>query len=618
MPNIRRLAHSVLFVFAMAWPWQVFQYIPGLGAHLTGLLAILLCALLFLDILINRRFRVPFEVLLPVFALGLVIGYAALAHKPAMNDRLAATLFFFLAVTHFADSRAAVARWAGASAFNMAAVALFDLAAPALRLIPTAFDPSSGATLTFAFDFSNGLYTLLLVCVGSVCVLAGRDLSWKRWGVALGLLLACGLPVVIAATRLLPLYRHWVLPDISEQPGATFLAHFLVLYLAARVAAKIEVERREGASGWHAPVLVLIGVTLVWRLIAPLEPRLYLGFLLGLACGYALPEETRPPSFRFAPVGAAALIAALAAVNAARVFPANQDDPRNYDAAAARHFARGDLDAAAKSVAKVELYAPDERRTHLWLARIALAMEQPLPAALEFEAAIAPAEGLRLILPSPTETEKQDFLVRLRDLCSSLHDLNRHFAYERTLARLGQWDAAEFSLRARVQPGAEGLVQDPDPIAAAVAYLMGDSTEQDRFQDWSVGELSSLLADWGGVVKDVDGQILAPLITIAYRTPWGLNVAVFSPQTRWEGGEPPQYRYPPSIPGREKGLFTLAWDQEPLVSGETDGRFVLLAERGGHRYPIIFIRPKDDGVEAQWAALRPLEVPYEPAITIWR
>jgi len=71
---IQPAANCLLAAFAMAWPWDVYQYVPWVGIHITGLAALGLIVLWVADVTLNRRNRVPFELAWPAIAL---LGYVS-------------------------------------------------------------------------------------------------------------------------------------------------------------------------------------------------------------------------------------------------------------------------------------------------------------------------------------------------------------------------------------------------------------------------------------------------------------------------------------------------------------------------------------------------------------
>ena len=62
---IQPAASCLLALFAFAWPWDVYQYLPQLGLHITGLVTVGLAVLWAADILLLRRNRVTFELAWP-------------------------------------------------------------------------------------------------------------------------------------------------------------------------------------------------------------------------------------------------------------------------------------------------------------------------------------------------------------------------------------------------------------------------------------------------------------------------------------------------------------------------------------------------------------------------
>ena len=113
-----------------------------------------------------------------------------------------------------------------------------------------------------------------------------------------------------------------------------------------------------------------------------------------------------------------------------------------------------------------------------------------------------PAEDdRRYLLPAPTETERADFVVQMRDLASRLPEHAVACAYERILLATGERDAALFSLQLSTGVALVHAEEVPlDPIAGAVAFIIGDASLKTDFGAWTVGELLTLLSLWGAEI----------------------------------------------------------------------------------------------------------------------
>ena len=66
-------------VRALAWPLDLFQYVPLLDVTVIGAVTVLLAGLAALDMTSGKKLRVPFEILWPTGALALLLAMSASA-----------------------------------------------------------------------------------------------------------------------------------------------------------------------------------------------------------------------------------------------------------------------------------------------------------------------------------------------------------------------------------------------------------------------------------------------------------------------------------------------------------------------------------------------------------
>ena len=83
MRVLRAAPEYLLYAIALAWPLDLFQYVPYLGLSATEILTFLLLALAALNIVSGEKLRVPFEVLWPVGLLAVIL--AAMASRGGIN-----------------------------------------------------------------------------------------------------------------------------------------------------------------------------------------------------------------------------------------------------------------------------------------------------------------------------------------------------------------------------------------------------------------------------------------------------------------------------------------------------------------------------------------------------
>ena len=501
MGGLRAAPEYLLFTIALAWPLGLFQYVPFLNVTVTGALATLLCGLAAIDFLQKKKLRVPFEALWPAGLLLLLLAAIAYRGTPGIAPEAPGALLLFVATAHFASSRASIERWLCASMLSGAAAALLCLATPAAGLMPTAYSLNLPTTFTFAYDLHSGAHILALCLVLALFTAANsREHHVVRtittWCALLfgGILAAKGLQLTMGDSALSG-------AAYLGLPPVLLTAVVIALWLFVRVIAKLEVDRRERPGDLHSLFWALAGVSLLMMAVGPFEPRLYHGYLLGLACGYALPERGPQPTIAW-PKTATAVLAVLLLINPWIVFPENERDPRNYEVAVGRDFLQEDFDQLLRRLEFIETHSEDELRTHLWRARVALELDEPNGAAMEFALSVRPEDNLRRLLPGPTTDEKADFKVQLRDLTSAMPEDQSVCAYERVLLALGDRDAAMFSLHLLTNIAlvhAEGV--DNAPIAGAVAFVLGDESLRAEFDAWTTGELLTLLSQWGAAIE---------------------------------------------------------------------------------------------------------------------
>ena len=210
------------------------------------------------------------------------------------------------------------------------------------------------------------------------------------------------------------------------------------------------------------------------------------------------------------------------------VDPDNPSDPRNYDAVAGVDFAQRRFEDVVRRMEFIEGRYPAESRTRLWLGRVELAQGRPHRAALEFCRALNPPQGLGRILPLPSKQDQQDFLMRLRDRCSSLPRPESAFAYERALVAAGGLDSALNLLKlhaSRARDEAPDAKNVPHAqLVRMIAFLLGSDDVGPHLDTWSKEELIALLGNWGAVIERAPESLEDALVPLMCAAQYGANV----------------------------------------------------------------------------------------------
>ncbi|MCL4215566.1 MAG: hypothetical protein KJ052_00955 [Candidatus Hydrogenedentes bacterium] len=519
---MNRIPLYLLAFIAAAWPWDVYLYIPILGVNAATAAAALLIAIESLQLVRSRRAHIPYELLWPAVCLLLLALIAARWDAVAL-------LLFLVAAMRAARAPGLVRMCLLLTAMSSLTVMVVSGSMPAACVFPTAFALDSLATFAGPRDLAYAGFVCLaaVLCWGYFA--SRKDLAvWPRR------LAITGLAASIAAAAWAGL--DVIFPQRVGAPwpmatgfGALDLAGFLLLWLVARIAAKHLVAAREGDAGPHAWFATFVLIAGMYTLLT--AGGIYLGhvFVLALAGGSANRKQDTTVRAPLAPVLLAPVIL-LVVVNANRVFPENDADPRNYDFHAAALWAQQDLTALNAWTTWFEDHAPEERRSHLWRARMALEQEDPLAAAADFAFAMTPAEA-PLLLPGPSEDEVARFLTVFRDHISALPEDKRGFAFEHALVAGNRSGQALASLQVR-RDVMDPASADPAslPLAQAVACLLGDPGLAQYLVAWPENELAAMLESWGArIVPAPEALQTTPVVAVAWAGPNGLRAWFIAP-----------------------------------------------------------------------------------------
>ncbi len=619
MTRILRVAPEyLLFTVALAWPLDLFQYVPVLDVTVIGLITVLLAVLAVWDIASGKKLRVPFEALWPASALFILLAVVAYRGESAVPLEVPGALLLFILSAHFASSRASIEGWLRASVFSATAVVLITLATHATGLMPTAYSLQLPTTFTFAYDLHSGVHILALGLAFAVFTAANPGEHHVLRTIATGSILLLG--GTLAAKGLeLAIERPVVSFDTYFDTSPLVLTGCIIAaWLFVRVLAKVEVDRRERPTRTHFLFWTMAVATVLVIVFGPFPPRLYHGYLLGLACGYALPERPTASTLTW-PKAATALLAGLLLLNPWIVFPAHEQDPRNYEVAASRDFVRGDYDTLLERLDYVDAHSPNELRTHLWRARAALKLGDANRASMEFVASLPTEDDAhRRLLPGPTEAERADFVVQLRDLSSTLPEDQAVCAYERALVALGDRGLAVYSLQLLTNIAlvhAEGV--DTAAFAEAAAFIVGDETLQADFAAWSTDELLTLLTQWGAVIDAAPEELppsALPAIFVLQRRLSSLEVFTALGPTRQTFHE--SFAPRPS-PSRSGEVSEIAWGRVARAEGAGLTVPLLMPGLEGPREGGVLEIAEDGKLLFQWTLDPDPLVPFTPAIRIY-
>ena len=634
-PRLESLAQLLLLLCAFLAPWGVYEQVPGVGLPVSDCLRLLLILLFLAHVPVSRTLRVPFEfawpIALPAIAGPLLyLGIELVASReyslpiPMLvwlletSRAIPAGLLTFLAVVHFARSRELIVQCLRLWCLSTACVAVLSIGASLGAVVPTAFSASSGAVVAGQRSLSSGGREFVCALVAAVYFASFYERTLRRRAlfVACAALLAAGLAALLLPS--VPRIASWRLPDAVSHTWVQVICIGLVYWLMARVAAKVEVNRREGEPGIHVLLLILLGLKAVAHVAGIGRPCA--GLQLGLIAAYALPDSKEPSRVSGWHRLAVLPFLLLIAFNIGYVHPGIVTDARSYAALAPHLIYDGHVQRVES---RMEFFAqryPAERQTHFWLGHVELARECPYRAACEFAEAVKPPEDLRLILPPPTAEERDEFLAKLRDHCSARPEPASCYAHEQALLAAGKQRQAlnllemrgttspprtPSNVRQRVHTVAAGLV---------VELLRAREIEKD-LQAWDLDRLLGLLEVWGCVVQRAPETVprrLLPLACVARHGPHTQEVLVVGAL----GGAHARRATSSRIEG--VSLATGQWSGlEPAGSG--GWRTTLSWPVGEGETPLATVHIDVDGdIEVDLAdALESGDAPDAPAVRLW-
>lgn len=520
------VAQYLLYLLALFLPWHPYLDLPQYLLVPTTIITLALIALFLIDA-VRRGWRVPFELTLPLALVMLVIigqmcsGYWAHAGYPGTADKssvemsdLVQSLYFLnlclwpllmLAVLHFSPERESAQAALRLYAASVAAWGVVTLLAQVLPLFVTSY--SMG--IQPWYPLGPVVYALPIVLLAAW---KGERPGRPIWIAAAG---------VLAATLLFVLAPAATLPGIKWNPGFpppnvswwVLGTTLLVLWPVARIAAKIEVIRRDSADKW-TPIffyVLLVVIVLDIRRRPDFQPVEY--FLVALAGAWSLPQRETvcryKPDWKLA--FAAGPLGVLLVFNLLHVNPANYQDPRNYTSFVARAQAmgmKGPLpDFQLDMFNRIESRFPQETQTNYWLAYYdRLARDELYGAAVEYRKSFSPtvSDAYRPILPPPSDEQRRAFLDTLRDRASALPPGEHRGAYVLALSAEGRFDEALALMRRDAESVTPPAIEDSaQPVlAAVVAVYLCQPDLLPRLADWPAADLLALLTAWGAGIED--------------------------------------------------------------------------------------------------------------------
>lgn len=612
---LARLTQWLMLAMAAVWPLEVFQYIPFVNAQAFTLLAFALCACLVVDMRIADKLRVPFEMLWPIAILAALLAIATLRNTWIFTREVPEMIFVFAAAIHFANNRALIGRCLWVSSISAAAAALITLLAAPAGLAPTAYSLDTGLTLTFAYDMASGGHILLMGCAVAAYFSFSKDSHPIRRAVSIVCAATIGLTLAVLYARALA--RGWTPATLNTGilVPESALALALVAWLFVRVVAKIEVDRREKPDAIHALFLLLAAATVLSAALSPLVPRLYQAFLLGLACGYTLPQRpTAAPQTREIWLAPGAL--ALIAINVLTIFPQHTRDPRNYHIAAYVDYRQGQFHRLLRRMDVIENALPNESRAPLWKAYAALALKRHEKASVHFATAMRRRGNPAASLPPPPKAAIEDFLVRLRDYCSDPELYSKTVAYERALIAAGDRESALQRLRLRLTNTEYPVDGLPLTLfAQALAAALSDPELLQEFRQWRVSEIASLLQQTGARFYTPPTALPTehlPLIAIAQRTAHTLEIRILSPQA--SASKSLTLDLPPvSHSGETPAVERPEWGEPLFRPDQTSSLALTFAGQSIAQLRLM----QDQRLRIEVESLPGDSIPYGPVIAIW-
>lgn len=498
--DIPSIARALILMLAFAWPFGAVLYIPVLDVALLPLAGGAVVVLAMIDAIKHRERRPSFEMVWPVALAIVLLWFDSEMEHPI---QFSIGLGLLLAIPQFAHQQPFVSgclRMTAIGGALLAVLAATNVAIELINAMPSGYFPyleppgiRFAPMMASPEAFWGGALVILL------CVFAAFE-GWMRESRSRKAVAVFAFPAVVLATGILVQRRWMAVPD-TPAPSAAHVAFLLIfLWIAARVTAKLVLFPREHGAGTKVAPFAAGAAFVGLIVLAPhasfpsllIVPAILAG---GAQTVHTTQSRTLPASICMLPA------VALLGLNLFHIYPANQDDPRNYEAFLRKDVQENRLDRAWNRVATLRTWHYWEPRACLWSARLALTFDRPYQASYEFENAVSNISSHRSILPPPTRAEIDDFLVRIRDYCSTMSNPGDQYAYEKALFAAGKESSAVALLqrKARNKP----LVDPPldrDLLVATVRNALDCSIEVVDQSGLTDTDLWALLLAWNAHV----------------------------------------------------------------------------------------------------------------------
>ncbi|GMV99286.1 MAG: hypothetical protein AMXMBFR84_04250 [Candidatus Hydrogenedentota bacterium] len=514
-------AEAALYALAFAAPWAVYATIPTTSVSLESGLTAAITLLAFLDLARSQRLRVPFEFTWPVVALlGVAWADAYLTREP-WPLRITSLSLLFVSVIQLVRGPACVRECLRLTALAGGGVALASILSRAGYLVPTVALVDGQLPASLASRELQGIFRLPYLAspqswpqgfaslfLGMICGLGFMGMRNNTHRARLRAAVDVGLPAFVIATSALWIksaIREWAPSPVEPLDPEAWVQVGIIAWIVARVAAKLEADRRETHSGFHGVLQALL-ITLV--LAAAFYPNV-VGpahvFLLALAAAYACPHPQTPPWSGRAALAGTLPVFALVIVNALVVNPSNLSDPRNFSAAIQADLEKDMPEVALNRIRLWESFDGDGRAIALSRSRIALAQDQPILASIYFTDACAARISDQPGMASAAigQPDKDAYVRAFRAWQPEVGaDGKYNLALARVLIAAGDRDGALSWLEAHTEPlPVPAGIQDTAAIAYAAARLLLAPDLKEDLSEWPLERLMGLLRSWGAHVE---------------------------------------------------------------------------------------------------------------------
>ncbi len=502
MREIPSIARALILMLAFAWPFGAIVYIPVLDVTLLPAAGAVVVVLALIDAIQHRDHRPPFELVWPVTVAIVLVWFDPQIEHPLQYS---IGLGLFVAVVQFARGERFVTSClrttatAGTILVGLAAVNFFISAINALPYQSFLYFAPPGIVVAPMIASSEAFWEYALTLIVCLFVVFAGWLGEPRVPrtVAVPVIGAFVVPLFVVALGIGA--KHWwiTLPELHA-PGVIHAAFLLILlWLAARTTARIAVSRRERERGVRTGVffvsVAFVGLLLLAEQLSFPEILIVLALLAGRGDNSHIPEyRTLPATICILPA------IALLGLNLLRVYPANADDPRNYEVQLRKDVQANRLDRAWKRLSLVRSWH-EERRTRLWSARLALEFGFPYESAEDFRLGLHVFRKGWPVLPPPSESELDAYLVRLRDYCSTVPNPDQEYAYELALIAAGK-EASALALltqKARVLRDNAGMPDRELPLLLIMSTVLGCDQHLIENSSLRPDRIWNLLKNWG-------------------------------------------------------------------------------------------------------------------------